>query len=241
VRSLGLVMGGEHGIWWAVPHLDYCEGMMSGGFASWPAGHLIHPKTKDQDFTSPQGHKLGKWDAYAKWGIGCQYRAPLWELVFHDCIVTTWYWGDSSDFLLAAAPEITPAKDAYNLLYGTIPLLWANREGSWEKDREVFLRTYRNTCKFHEVIAGTEMLDHQFVTPDHAVQRTRFSDGTEVIVNFGEKNYAAQLAGKNYVLPQNGFAVKGPHIEQSLALVGSRPVVTIQAGKYKYSDAQQTH
>lgn len=31
VGSLGLVVGGEHGVWWAVPHLDYIEGMMSGG------------------------------------------------------------------------------------------------------------------------------------------------------------------------------------------------------------------
>ena len=241
VRSLGLVMGGEHGIWWAVPHLDYIEGMMSGGNASWPAGHLIHPKSKDQDFSSPQGQKLGKWDAYAKWGIGHEYRAPLWELVFHDCIVSTWYWGDASDFLLTAAPEITPKKDAFNVLYGTIPLLWANREGSWEMARDTFLQTYRNTCKLHAAIAGTEMLDHQFVTPDRAVQRTRFSDGTEVVVNFGEQTYTAQLAGKSYVLPQNGFAVKGPHIEQSLALMGSRPVVTIQAGNYKFSDAQRQH
>ena len=153
IRGLGLVMGGEHGIWWAVPHLDYIEGMMSGGSYSWPAGHLMHPKTKDQEFTSPWGGNYGKWEDYEKWGIGHEYRVPLWELVFHDCIVSTWYWGDASDFLLDAAPEITPKKDAFNVLYGTIPLLWANKEGSWQNHREVFLRTYRNTCKLHEAIA----------------------------------------------------------------------------------------
>ena len=163
---------------------------------------------------------------------------PLWELVFHDCIVSTWYWGDASDFLLQAAPEVTPKKDAFNILYGTIPLLWANREGSWRTHRDVFLRTYRNTCKLHEAIAGAEMLSHEFVTPDRAVQRTRFSDGTEVIVNFGQTPYAAELAGKKYVLPQNGFAAKGPRIEQSLALVDGRPVTTIRAGKYQFTDAK---
>jgi len=238
VRSRGLVTGGEHGIWWSVPHLDYIEGMMSGGSYSWPAGHLIHPKSKDQEFTSPWGGKLGKWEAYAKWGIGHENRVPLWELVFHDCLVSTWYWGDSSDFLLDAAPEVTPKKDAFNILYGTIPILWANREGAWRKDREVFLRTYRNTCKLHEAIAAAEMTSHEFVTADRAVQRTRFADGTEVVVNFGEKPHAAEVGGKRYELPQNGFAVKGPKIEQSLALVDGRPVTTIRTPGFQYTDAK---
>ncbi len=235
VRSLGLVTGSEHGRWWAVPYVDYIEGMMSGGSYSWPAGYLTRPKSKGQEFTSPAGNKYPKWEEYAKWGIGHQYRVPLWELVFHDCIVSTWYWGDSNDFLLAAAPEVTPKKDAFNILYGTIPMMWAGRSGSWPASRGVFLTTYRNTCKLHEAIAGTEMLSHEFVTRDRAVQRTRFSDGTEVVVNFGEKPYAAKVGGKSYLLPQNGFAVKGPKIEESLSLSGGRPVTVIRAGSYQYN------
>lgn len=238
VRSLGLVTGGEHGIWWAVPHLDYIEGMMSGGSYSWPAGHLIRPKSKDQSFTGPWGEKYAKWDDYARWGVGAEYRVPLWELVFHDCIVSTWYWGDASDFLLAAAPEITPKKDAFNILYGTIPLLWASEEGGWHTARQTFLRTYRNTCKLHEQIAGTEMLSHEFLTPDRAVQRTRFSDGTEAIVNFGPQPYTTELAGKRYVLPQNGFAVKGAKIEQSRSLVDGRPTTVIHAGPYQFTETE---
>lgn len=240
VRSQRLVVGGEHGIWWGVPEQDYIEGMMSGGWASWPAGHLIHPKTKDEEFSNPWGGKSGGragWANYEKWGIGHEWRAPLWELVFHDCVVSTWYWGDASDWLLQAAPEVTPKKDAFNILYGTIPLLWANREGSWHAAREVFLRTYRNTCKLHEVLAGTEMLSHEFLTPDHTVQRTRFSDGTQVVVNFGEKPYTAEMGARKYLLPQNGFAVKGPRIEQSLALEGNKPVTTVRTQGYLFSDA----
>jgi hypothetical protein len=237
MRSQHLVVGGEHGIWWCVPHVDYIEGMMSGGHASWPAGYLVRPKTKDQEFTSPHGTRSSKWDSYARWGIGHEYRVPLWELVFHDCIASTWYWGDASDFLLDAAPEITPKKDAFNVLYGTIPLLWANGEGAWHKDRQAFLRTYRNTCKMHEAIATAELLTHEFVTPDRAVQRTRFSDGTEAIVNFGPRPYRARLAGREYLLPQNGFAVKGPAIEQSLSLVGGRPVTVIRTAGFSFTDA----
>lgn len=241
MRAQNLVVGGEHGIWWCVPQVDYIEGMMSGSYASWPAGWLIHPKTKDQEFIGANGKPWGtKWDKYERWGIGHQYRLPLWELVFHDCIVSTWYWGDSSDFLLDAAPEITPKKDAFNVLYGTIPLLWANREGAWVKDRESFLRTYRNTCKMHEAVAKAELLSHEFVTADRSVQRTRFADGTEAIVNFGTQPYHAQLAGRQYLLPQNGFAAKGPAIEQSLSLVDGRPVTAIRTAHFSFTDAALT-
>ncbi|HEY5910808.1 MAG TPA: glycoside hydrolase [Verrucomicrobiae bacterium] len=237
-RSLGLVTGGEHGRYWAVPCLDYIEGMQSGGSFSWPAGWLMRPKSKDQEFDNPWGGKFGKWAGYEKWGIGHQTRVPLWELVFHDCVVSTWYWGDSSDFLLEAAPEITAKKDAFNVLYGTIPLLWANKEGSWTTARETFLRTYRNTCKLHELVAGKELLTHEFLTPDRAVQRTSFTGGTEAIVNFGREPYTVRLKGKTYQLPQNGFAVKGPGIEQSLAVVDGRPTTTIRTRNFRFSDGE---
>ncbi|HEY3297136.1 MAG TPA: glycoside hydrolase [Armatimonadota bacterium] len=235
-RGQKLVVGGEHGRWWAVPDLDYIEGMMSGGYASWPAGHLIRPKTPNQKFDSPSGGKLPSWDDYERYGIGYQYRVPLWELVFHDCVVSTWYWGDSSDFLLDAAPEMTPRKDAFNILYGTIPMMWANDEGAWKKDREAFLRTYRNTCKLHESLAGSEMLSHEFLTADLSVQKTSFSDGTQAVVNFGGKIHTFYFGGRYHQIPRNGFVVQGPKIEQSLEFVDQRPVTTIRSKGYVYTN-----
>lgn len=234
VRSLGLVVGGEHGIWWAVPVLDYIEGMMScNPFFSWPAGHLIRPKSKTEEFIDPWGNRLPGWEVYEKWGIGHQWRAPLWELVFHDCVIPTWYWGDSTDFLLEAAPEITLKKDAFNILYGTIPMFWTR---TWKENRDVFLRSYRKTCKLHEIIADKEMLTHEFVTPDHAVQRTRFSDGTEIIVNFGEKPYELKRNDTFYLLPQYGFYVKGPKIEQYMVLKNGRIITKIKTEGYLFTD-----
>ena len=37
------------------------------------------------------------------------------------------------------------------------------------------------------------MLTHEFVTANGDVQRTTFSDGTEAVVNFGEKPYEATV------------------------------------------------
>ena len=33
------------------------------------------------------------------------------------------------------------------------------------------------------------MLSHEFLTPDHAVQVTRWKSGAEVVVNFGDAAY----------------------------------------------------
>lgn len=234
VTSLDLVLGGEHGIWWGAPHQNYIEGMMSGGRFFWPAGYLIRPKTKDEKFAVG----VDTWEAYEKWGIGHEWRAPLWELVFHDCVIPTWYWGDSNDFLLEAAPEVTPKKNAFNILYGTMPMLWADKGGSWHTNREVFLQTCRNVCHLHEVVASAEMVSHEFVTKDHAVQRTRFSNGVKVVVNFGKEPYSLRIDGQKWLLPQNGFYAKGPGIEQSRAIIDGKIVTDIHAGDYHFTDIE---
>lgn len=240
VRSQKLVVGGEHGIWWGVPYEDYIEGMMSGGYTSWPAGYLIHPKTKEDKFAGPNGSSYPSWDMYAKFGIGYQYRIPLWEMVFHDCVVSTWYWGDSSDFLMDAAPEVTARKNAFNILYGTMPMMWANDEGSWKKDRKQFMTTYRNTCKLHEDLAGQELLSHEYLTSDLTVQQTHWSDGTQVTVNFGPKYQNVYLGKSIHSLPMNGFAVKGPNIEQFLEYINGKKVTTIRKKGYLFTDISGT-
>ncbi len=103
----------------------------------------------------------------------------------------------------------------------------------------MFLRTYRNTCKLHEAIADAQLLTHEFVSPGRAVQRTKFSDGTEVFVNFGAEPRTVQLAGRSHLLPENGFAVKGPKIEQSLELIERKAVTTIHTADYSYTEADR--
>ena len=248
-NNLNLVLGGEHGRWWGADLFDYWEGMQSGNpFYSWPAGYVGEkiPQTREE---------IGQ--RYLEWGLGEKHRYPLWELVFHDCVVSTWYWGDSTGHLRQAAPELGYKQDAFNVLYGTIPLYWNNREFSYRWDqpdtRERLLESYRNTCKLHEQIAFAEMVSHEFVTRDRAVQKSTFSDGTQVWVNFGAKPW--KLAGgrphrpvrsdrsdrsdqsyrPQYVLPEYGFYARGPRIEQ-FRVVGAGGVATcIRTPDYLYA------
>ncbi len=77
------------------------------------------------------------------------------------------------------------------------------------------------------MIAPTEMISHEFLNEGHALQRTRFSNGAEVWVNFSRD------------LPQNGFWAKGPGIEQSRTLVKDRIVTDIQAKDYHFRETER--
>ncbi len=233
VDELGLVLGGEHGRWWGVDIYDYWEGMMSHNpFFTWPAGHLRPPEKREE---------IG--ERYLVWGLGHQRRVPLWELVFHDCVVSYWYWGDSTDFLHRVAPDLTDKKDAFNILYGTPPMFWVNRLGfTWEDPqmRRRLLQSYRYVCKLHQQVAFAEMLSHEWLTPDRNVQRTLFATQpsvTEVVVNFGEKPFPLKRNGQTFLLPQYGFYVHGPSITQYRAIAGDRTIGFVKTADYLYCDA----
>jgi hypothetical protein len=237
--DLGLILGGEHGRWWGVPYYDYWEGMTSGNpFFSWPAGHvgMDLPKTRDE---------IGK--DYLKYGIGHFYRIPLWELVFNDCVVSYWYWGDSTGHLWQAAPEISYKQDLFDMLYADPPLFWVAQPYGFRWNdpvqRERLLESYRNTCKLHEQTGLEELLTHEWLTEDRTVQKTTFSGGTTVVVNFDEqKTYDLKDGATTYTLAPLGFFAKGPTVLQYRIRRGERTVTTIKTPDYFFCDpAGVTH
>jgi hypothetical protein len=234
-RELGLVTGGEHGRFWSVPQLHYHEGMMGGGHYSWPAGYL-------RDVTDRS--ELS--ETYLKYSANPAHRAPLFELVYHDCVVDYWYWGATNDYLHNVAPELTDRNTAMNVLYGTPPMMWVNSHGlrwSVPEERELMLAIYRNTCKLHEVIGMQEMVSHEFVTEDRMVQRTTWGDGTVCTVNFGEASYEVADGETTIALGANDFFVLGPNVKQARRLVspaGQEPVrmtaIRVGGRDYAYVD-----
>jgi hypothetical protein len=169
-KDMKLVTGSETGIDPSVPVVDYYEGMMSlGPFRLPDSGTLM------MDYRKPTADFL-------KYQVGSRYRIPLWELVYHDCTVAQWYWGDATN----KAPEVWDQRDLLNILYGTAPLLMFDKE-RWRRDKTRMLQTYRNVCEWTRKIGYDEMLSHQDLTPDHTVQKTTWSSGRSAIVNFGNQ------------------------------------------------------
>ena len=188
VKSRGLIVGAECGYDWAVPVVHYFEGMMSLGRYRLPdAGHEI------SKYIAPSSK-------YLKYQVGEYYRVPLFQLVYHDAVVTTWYWGDSSNRL----PELWAKKDLFNILYGTVPL-WVLDKEIYRDNKDRLVRSFQKVCRWAERVGYDEMIDHEFLTDDHSVQRARFSSNVEVIVNFGSQEFILPDGKK---IPPSGFLIR---------------------------------
>jgi hypothetical protein len=172
-EECGLVTGSETGHDAAVPWVHYFEGMMSLGPYRVPDAGRDMARVLDE---VP--------DRVATFQTGHRYRLPLWELVYHDCVVAQWYWGDYNNKL----PALWDRRDLWNALYGTPPMFMLDRK-SWQARHDRFVQSYRATAPVARATGYSEMVTHAWLTPDHAVQRTTFAGGIVVTVNFGESPF----------------------------------------------------
>jgi hypothetical protein len=129
-------------------------------------------------------------------------------LVYHDCVVAQWYWGDYNNKL----PKLWDRRDLINVLYGTPPMFMLNRK-LWQERQERFVRSYRTTAPVARATGYAEMLSHRWLTADHAVQETRFAGGVTVTVNLGDRPYTL---ADGIELPPLGRRVEGIKDEASM-------------------------
>ena len=185
-----LVTGSETGHDAAVPFVDYFEGMLSLGPYRVPdAGRDMQRIWDDPP------------ERVAKFQLGQAYRLPLWELVYHDCVVAQWYWGDYNNKL----PSLWDKRDLFNVLYGTPPMFMFDKK-LWETQKARFVQSYTNTCPYVRAAGYSEMTDHRFLTADRNVQQTAFANGVTITVNFGTTPF--RLASGE-TLPPGGFRADG--------------------------------
>jgi hypothetical protein len=182
-----LVTGCETGHDAAVPFVDYFEGMLSLG------PYRVPDSGRDmQRIWSEVPAPV------AKFQLGHRYRLPLWELVYHDCVVSQWYWGDYNNKL----PALWDKRDLLNALYATPPMFMFNRD-LWGQNKARFAQSYRTVCPIARAAGYSEMVDHAFLTPDRDVQQTSFANGIKVVVNFGDKPFL--LASGTAVAPMSSW------------------------------------
>jgi len=171
--EFGLVCGSETGHEASVPFCDFYEGMMSLGPYRVP----------------DSGRDMSRiWDEVPerveKFQVGETYRLPLWELVYHDCTVSYWYWGDYNNKL----PTIWRKRDLFNALYGVPPMYMFNQQ-YWREHKQQFVESYKIAAPVSRLTGYSEMTDHRVLTDDRTVQQTQFANGVRVTVNFGERAF----------------------------------------------------
>lgn len=183
VGEQGMICGSEIGCDWAVPYVCYGEGMLS------PI-HFRHPRAGE---LPPD---LEPVENTYRYQLNPRVRIPLWELVYHDCHVAFWYWGDTQ----STFPSLWAKRNLFNALYATPALYMIMYPDQWEKYKNRVVETEKQLAPVLDAADWQEMTDHEFVTPDRLVQTTRFADGTRIVVNFSERE---QLYKDTKIAPTN--------------------------------------
>jgi len=197
-------IGGEWGAEYVNAHVAYVHGMMTLQRTWWGSGiekkgtiYYTGDWRSNPRPTQMTGTRVAN-DKYLKYSINEYTRIPLYELVYHDAVVTSWRWEDGNHH----TPEIWWKKDLFNILYGSAPLWNLDRE-RWEEYKYTFIDSYKKVCPLLQQIATDELVSHRFVTNDHKVQESVFSSGKRVVVNFGDADYLFEgksIKVKGYLL-----------------------------------------
>lgn len=168
-----LVCGSETGHEASVPYCDFYEGMTSLG-----PYRLPHGGWTGAEFNDPTPEYI------VKYQTGADYRLPLWELVYHDCTVSYYYWYDFSN----RRADIWPKRDLISALYGVPPMYRLTRK-IWDEQKDLFAASYKIACRTSRETGWSEMTDHRILTEDRLVQQSFFSNGFSVIANFSDKTF----------------------------------------------------
>jgi Glycosyl hydrolases related to GH101 family, GH129 len=169
--GLGLVTGSEDGADWAAPYLDYFEGMVMTRHFGYVAGVTVNtwPRKFDLD------------DEYININLNERVRAPLWDLVFHDSVVSTWRWNFTPDRY--SDPKWWNKHDLMQMIGGDVPIFMVNRK-HLDANGDRIAQTYKDVSEWNARIGWDELVDHRALTPDRSVQESRFSSGWAIAVNF---------------------------------------------------------
>lgn len=176
LSDLGLVNGVEVGAEMFAADFHYSEGMMSPPeYRAEDAGRRM--------CTMYSGNGIPA--RIRDYMLNAKYRIPLWQMLYHDCAVSYWYWGDSSN----SAPELMPLRDLFCALYGEPPLYSLN-VSQWNEWKGKIAESYRRATPVAERTFSEKMVSFEYLTADKLVQQTRFADGTAVTANFSETGFA---------------------------------------------------
>ncbi len=178
LADIGLVCGVEVGSEATAGSFHYSEGMMSPvEFRAEDAGRRMTTQYRG-DGIPPQ---------ITRYMLNPRYRIPLWELVYHDCVVSYWYWGDSSN----SCPELMPLRDLFNALYGEPPL-YSLTATQWEEMKEEIAASYRRAAPAARATGLSRMVSFEYLTGDRLVQRTGFANGATVTANFSDRDFVLE-------------------------------------------------
>ena len=128
-------------------------------------------------------------------------KAPLFNLVYHDAIGNFGKIQDpDNESTLNGDFRI---KTLRNMLFGAGSLIFFSPY-EFEGMHDMIKMANELVSPVHRETFFAELLNHEYLSADFKVQRSRFSNGTEVIVNLGP---VAQKIKEGESLPGYGFQI----------------------------------
>jgi len=115
------------------------------------------------------------------------FRLPLYQIIFHDSMVTTHQWGSGS----LKYTDDDHTRELLELLYAVPPLYHLNLAG-WEKQKGQIKSHYAFFSPLHREVGLVPMADFQWLTEEREVQKTTFGDKLELIANFRDQPFVYQ-------------------------------------------------
>lgn len=113
-----------------------------------------------------------------------RFRLPLYQIVFHDSVITTHHWGSGSLKFENAIETLA----LLELLYNVPPLYHLNM-AEFSKHKAWIQRYYAFFSPLHREIGGQRMTDFEWLSDNKQVQRTEFGDTVELFANFGTDRF----------------------------------------------------
>jgi len=169
-----LIVGSEQGSCFFLNYVHYYEGMQTmtyEGLGSFPS--LVAKSNPE----------------FKKYQLGFKYKIPLFELAFHDCVVSYSRW-DASNLMGQRDEDNFYAwkiKELWNILYGHPPLVHMYYMKDWNKYKKRIASSWKESFEATSRLGDKKMKKHEFLSDDWSKQRTLWEDGTEITVDFIEE------------------------------------------------------
>lgn len=156
-------------------------------------------------------------------------RVPLTELVYRECgVFSTWLANmarasneapsfmneDLIDYIsVGRTPLLYLPPHLYYERDGTPEvnnILYCRADGGWTQklcptDR-LIKNAYEITVPLYEATFNSEMVNFEFLTPDHKVCKATFKDGTIIVANKSD----GEFDFNGTIIPRHGFIAEGP-------------------------------
>ena len=172
MEKMGLITGTENGFDGIINHLTYSEGLHSPVNLQIPDSGRKHAHVMNDEQVAHTGKEM----------MNPKRRVPLWQLVYHDCMMTFPYWGDSTE----SAPKYTNRKVLFACLFGCPPL-YSFSVKDYEMLKPSILDSYKRISCVHSKVATLKMTNYEVLSDDYMLQRSVFGDKYRITVNFSDK------------------------------------------------------